>query len=463
MNMNKMKHAFLVASLILALPTLLLANGNGDVTVKINGMWPMNPPPQIFIGCDLISLEIWIANDAPLYHLSIGLSFDNGGLPFEFITPNGSLPEGGTYVKEHGDAVGAFDLGGLMVDTTRLPDTLLLIGNASTKPLPRHGASVLCYSLRLHIPSGQMPHVFCVDNTVIPPNGIWMFDDGSEYAPGFEGNPNSSINNPDAPEACFVADIIPCAPPRFTVTPKAIENNSHCSDYTFAFQAQDSKCGKGTLRFTCSDGTINETTGAFKLTPNAGCGSTAVTVSVFNSACIADEFTFTVNWIDGPPNLTNCPTTTGHVKPYGLYEYPFAANDPDACDKVIFEVAPFMCDPAGEYMVDSTGKFGFIPLPVDSGHTYVFTMVAKGGCNLGVRCPFAIEVGAPICGDANGDGIADISDIVHLITYIFQGGLQPNPLLSGDINCDATVDISDAVYFITYIFSGGPSPCAGCF
>jgi hypothetical protein len=67
-----------------------------------------------------------------------------------------------------------------------------------------------------------------------------------------------------------------------------------------------------------------------------------------------------------------------------------------------------------------------------------------------------------VCGDANGDATADISDVVYLIAYIFSGGPPPNPLAAGNANCDSGIDISDAVYLIAYIFSGGPAPCAGC-
>ena len=66
------------------------------------------------------------------------------------------------------------------------------------------------------------------------------------------------------------------------------------------------------------------------------------------------------------------------------------------------------------------------------------------------------------CGDANGDGTANITDAVFLITYIFGGGPAPDPYELGDTNCDATVNISDAVYLIQYIFAGGPAPCENC-
>jgi hypothetical protein len=64
-----------------------------------------------------------------------------------------------------------------------------------------------------------------------------------------------------------------------------------------------------------------------------------------------------------------------------------------------------------------------------------------------------------IYGDANGDGVIDISDVVYLINYLFIHGPAPVPLAAGDANCDAVVDVSDVVYLINYLFVGGPAPC----
>jgi hypothetical protein len=63
-------------------------------------------------------------------------------------------------------------------------------------------------------------------------------------------------------------------------------------------------------------------------------------------------------------------------------------------------------------------------------------------------------------GDANGDGIVNISDAIVHINYIFAGGPPPRPYskCSGDANGDCSAGISDAVYVIAYIFSGGSAP-----
>jgi len=65
-----------------------------------------------------------------------------------------------------------------------------------------------------------------------------------------------------------------------------------------------------------------------------------------------------------------------------------------------------------------------------------------------------------IVGDANGDGVIDIADVVYLINYLFTDGPPPDPLEAGDANCDGVVDIADVIYLINYLFIDGPPP--GC-
>jgi serine protease AprX len=63
-----------------------------------------------------------------------------------------------------------------------------------------------------------------------------------------------------------------------------------------------------------------------------------------------------------------------------------------------------------------------------------------------------------IHGDANGDGVIGLGDVVYLITYLYKGGPPPNPLLAGDVNCDGVVALGDVVYLITYQYKNGPAP-----
>jgi hypothetical protein len=64
-----------------------------------------------------------------------------------------------------------------------------------------------------------------------------------------------------------------------------------------------------------------------------------------------------------------------------------------------------------------------------------------------------------VVGDANRDGVIDISDVVYLINYLFIQGPAPVPLEAGDATCDGVVDASDIVYLLNYLFVNGPPPC----
>ncbi len=72
------------------------------------------------------------------------------------------------------------------------------------------------------------------------------------------------------------------------------------------------------------------------------------------------------------------------------------------------------------------------------------------------------EFNGIVCGDVNGDGLVNITDVVYLLEYIFAGGPPPVIDVAADVNCDGYVNIADVVYLIDYIFAGGPEPCADC-
>jgi hypothetical protein len=66
------------------------------------------------------------------------------------------------------------------------------------------------------------------------------------------------------------------------------------------------------------------------------------------------------------------------------------------------------------------------------------------------------------CGDFNGSGSLNISDVVYVIRYIFSGGEPPLDDHNGDVNCDNKCDIGDVVYLLEVIFAGFVAPCEGC-
>jgi hypothetical protein len=86
--------------------------------------------------------------------------------------------------------------------------------------------------------------------------------------------------------------------------------------------------------------------------------------------------------------------------------------------------------------------------------------VDSDGDSIGDACDLGC---CQVRGDVNDDGSgSDISDLVYLVSYMFQSGPEPSCPDEADINGSGTgPDISDLVYLVSYMFQGGmaPAPC----
>ncbi len=80
--------------------------------------------------------------------------------------------------------------------------------------------------------------------------------------------------------------------------------------------------------------------------------------------------------------------------------------------------------------------------------------------SLPVDTLLSITESAAVRGDANGDGIINVGDIVYLVSYLYRGGPAPDPLWVGDCNSDGIINVGDIVYLVGYLYRGGPPP--GC-
>jgi subtilisin family serine protease len=66
---------------------------------------------------------------------------------------------------------------------------------------------------------------------------------------------------------------------------------------------------------------------------------------------------------------------------------------------------------------------------------------------------------AVVRGDADNNGIINISDATRITNYVFDGTPPPIPhVLTGDADGNGHVNISDAVRIVNYVFSGAPPP-----
>ncbi len=65
-------------------------------------------------------------------------------------------------------------------------------------------------------------------------------------------------------------------------------------------------------------------------------------------------------------------------------------------------------------------------------------------------------------GDATGNRLVDIVDIIYLVNYVFKGGPVPVHAVAGDVNGDCTLNLSDIIFLVNYVYKGGAMPFPGC-
>jgi hypothetical protein len=94
--------------------------------------------------------------------------------------------------------------------------------------------------------------------------------------------------------------------------------------------------------------------------------------------------------------------------------------------------------------------------PVGTGY-FVNVEITDG---LGHKGWDLVKIELFIRGDATGDGIVDVGDVVYLVNYLYRSDIPPFPEDAGDATCDGIVDVGDIVYTVNYLFRGGDPP--GC-
>jgi hypothetical protein len=112
----------------------------------------------------------------------------------------------------------------------------------------------------------------------------------------------------------------------------------------------------------------------------------------------------------------------------------------------------------GETFVDSQSY----TLPgawVDKNCYVVAFVQADGYSDRAVFSTAKSDVVLPfIVGDATGDGVIDVADVVFLLNYLYKGGAEPSPYGRGEVTGDGLIDVADAIYLLNYLYKGGPPP-----
>ena len=167
---------------------------------------------------------------------------------------------------------------------------------------------------------------------------------------------------------------------------------------------------------------------------------------------------------------------TGHLDGGGVDGNLYVRNNQirDYCaanGKILFDFADIESyDPDGNYYPDETDACNWCydwcavytcPTCGSCAHSHCFNCFLKGKAWwwMMARISGWQSGGEPICGDANGDYMVNVSDAVYIINYVFSGGDAPDPIEICDGNCDSKCNVSDAVYLINFVFSSGNQPC----
>jgi len=61
-------------------------------------------------------------------------------------------------------------------------------------------------------------------------------------------------------------------------------------------------------------------------------------------------------------------------------------------------------------------------------------------------------------GDANGDGMTNLSDAVYTLNFLFLDGPEPGCLEAADSDDNGMVNLTDPVRLLNYLFLSGPAP-----
>ena len=61
-------------------------------------------------------------------------------------------------------------------------------------------------------------------------------------------------------------------------------------------------------------------------------------------------------------------------------------------------------------------------------------------------------------GDANGDGLLDVSDSVTIFGFLFLGAAELDCIEAADGNSDGGLDVTDGIDVLNFLFRGGATP-----
>lgn len=430
---------------------------------------------------DSVGIPIYLSNDTVITALSLGFSYNSDDIEVSSVSFAGSvLPISGN---------ASFEL---------LPseNKVFIVWWSMLPGIPAQSCGLLA-TLWVQVPSGTPNQVVVFDSAFVAPGGEFIFSraGGGSIKPAFrnaETGADLIIGNPfvcgdiDGDNAISISDLVSLTSYMFSSgsapSPLARADVDNCGDVNISdlaylmgnlYAGVPAPCeGTSTCCFTA--GANNVSVDMSTLVPVVDGDSVAVSVYLTNNVQLAGfslGFHYNSNDIEA-----SSVSFAGSIIPAGAQK---GSKFVPADNKVlILDVGPT----AGSYIPIQAGgllaKIWFqVPLgtpaqvaKLDSAFVapageFILSPPGGGSISPGFQdCSHTAEIviGRPyVCGDANGDGTVNISDVVSVIGLVFGCWPIHPPLVSGDVNCDGNVNVSDATYLINYIFNPNspPPPC----
>lgn len=151
-----------------------------------------------------------------------------------------------------------------------------------------------------------------------------------------------------------------------------------------------------------------------------------------------------------PPEITDSEDTVMVRNQTTFAYFPSVFDPDDSVHTISYPTYPHWC------VVQNDSVIGIVP---DTLFSEELKVVVQDYCSADT---LSFMVSTYLVGDATGDGVIELGDVVYLINYIYKDGDPPNPPEAGDCNCDEIVELGDVVYLINYLYKNGPAPLTEC-
>ncbi len=296
---------------------------------------------------------------------------------------------------------------------------------------------------------------------------------------------NQAFANTNPPRIRMFADTsVGWAP----LTVRFSDSSSGALNWTWNFTENDNAVGQ-TPEFTFTSGGVYDVGLDVELQDGHHRRIEPLMVTVLaDTLYLPDTIVASAGEIVLPVYLTNTQPISRLILPIsyggGEVELDYLSFDTDGCRTAyLAEVASNGYNPMGKQVSfrfqSSTGGTITPPLPPGSGPIINLHFDASGmgeavidttsfaGNSLDLDSPFAdyiprviageVQVGQ--CADIDGNGtVADVADLVYLVSYMFGGGPAPVMMSAANIDGEGGLTIADLVYLTAYMFQGGPHP-----